>query len=231
MDIIEVYYDGVNISEYAEKPEIKGFTTNISFLKAANISNYGEFIEKSLTYSKEKPISFQLYDDIDEDIEKTAKKISSFNPATIFVKIPVIKTTEESNNTIIKKLHEEKIQINVTAIFTKPQIDSIKDCFGKETSVIVSIFGGRINDSGKECKDVVQHACETFKDYPNVKILWAACRTIYNMFEAQSHGAHIVTAPDSVIKRMTRIGDDNYEASVNQVKSFREDGLNGNITF
>jgi transaldolase len=231
MNKIEIYYDGVDIKKHSENKHIKGFTTNISFLKDAGISDYDAFIKESLIYSKGKPISFQLYDDTDTDIEKTANKICSYDRKSIFVKIPIIKSNGDSNANIIKKLHNQGNKVNVTAIFTKEQIDSIKDCFSRETDVIVSIFAGRINDSGLDCSDVVKHAVDTFSTYKNVKILWAACRTIYNMFEAEKQGAHIVTAPDSVISRMSRIGDDSYEASLKQVQQFKKDGITGNIVF
>ena len=231
MNNIDIYYDGVEIDKFYENPHIKGFTTNISFLKAAGISDYHDFITNSLKYTNRRPISFQLYDDTDDDIEITAKKISSYDKNSIFVKIPIIKTNGESNANIIKKLHNEGIKINVTAIFTKEQIDSINKCFNIDNDVIISIFAGRINDSGLDCSDVVKYAVETFKEYSNIKILWAACRTIYNMFEAEKQGAHIVTVPDSVLSRLYRIGDDTYEASLKQVKQFREDGINGNIIF
>jgi|TARA_B110000259_G_scaffold188402_1_gene247063 transaldolase len=231
MNQIEIYYDGVNMEKYSQDHDIKGFTTNISFLKSAGICDYDSFIKKSLTHTKGRPVSFQLYDDTDKDIEATARKICSYDKHSIFVKIPVIKTNGESNFNIIKKIHNDNLQINVTAIFTKEQIDSVKDCFGNETPVIISIFGGRINDSGLDCSEVVKHAVDTFKNNPNIKILWAACRTVYNMFEAQNQGAHIVTVPDSVLSRMNRIGDDTYEASIKTVKQFRQDGIDGNIKF
>jgi transaldolase len=230
MKRIEVYYDGTNVKDNCGD-NVSGFTTNISFLKAAKIIEYDAFIKETLLYTNGRPVSFQLYDDTDDEIEVTARKICSYDPESVFVKIPVIKTTEESNSNIIKKLHGDNLRINVTAIFTKEQIDSVKDCFGIETPVIISIFGGRINDSGKDCSDIVKHAVDTFKDYPNVKVLWAACRTVYNMFEAENQGAHIVTVPDSVLSRMNRIGDDSHESSVKTVKQFREDGINGNIKF
>jgi len=93
------------------------------------------------------------------------------------------------------------------------------------------VFGGRINDSGLRCEDIVKHAVDTFKDFDNIKILWAACRTIYNMFEARYQGAHIVTVPESVLSRTKRIGDDLNEASIKTVRQFRQDGLDGKIVF
>jgi len=229
MEGIELYYDGVNIKNYCGS-EIKGFTTNISFLKVAGIQNYDEFIKDCLQHTKGRPISFQLFEDEDEVIETVAKKIQSYHQS-IYVKIPVIKTNNNPNSEIIKKLHDQRIKINVTVIFTKEQIDSVKNCFGHDTPVIISVFGGRINDSGLDCCDVVKHAVETFKNYKNIKILWAACRTIYNMFEARNQGAHIVTVPDSVLSRMYRIKQTPEEAAIDTVNTFRNDGLTGKITF
>ncbi len=226
---IEIYYDGVDIKKNNSEM-IKGFTTNISFLKQAGIKNYDEFIKECLLYTNNRPISFQLYDDEDSEIETTAKKIQSYHPS-IFVKIPVIKTDGTFNNSIISKLHNEKVQVNVTAIFTKEQIDSLKNCFGKDTEVIISVFGGRINDSGIDCTDVVKHAVDTFKEYKNIKILWAACRTIYNIIEANNQNAHIVTVPESVLSRMYRLKQTPAEASLETVNTFKNDGINGMIQF
>ena len=202
---------------------------NISFLKTAGITDYSEFIKNALKYNKGKPISFQLFEDADHDIEEMANKIFSYDKESIFVKIPIIKTDGSSNADIIKKLHNQGIKINVTVIFTKEQIDLVKDCFNYNTDVIISIFAGRINDSGFDATDIVKHAVNTFSAYKNIKILWAACRTVYNMFEAENQGAHIVTVPDTVLSRMSRIGEDTYEASLKQVNQFKKDGIDGKI--
>jgi len=227
---IEVYYDGTNIENNCGD-EIKGFTTNISFLKQSRIENYEEFILNSLKYNKGRPISFQLYDELDDDIRRMALRISKYDPFSIFVKVPVMKTNGELNNKIIKELHNEGVQINVTAIFTKEQIDSVKDCFNENTNVIISIFAGRINDSGIDSTEIVQYASNTFSNYSNIKILWAACRTVYNMFEASNQGADIVTVPESVLSRSGRIGDNLYDASIKTIQQFRQDGIDGNIGF
>jgi transaldolase len=226
---IEIYYDGVNIQQNCG-PEIKGFTTNITLIKNATITDYTSFIKNCLLYTNNRPISFQLYDEIDIEIEKTANKIQSFDKS-IFVKIPIIKSNGESNSNIIKKLHEQHIQINVTAIFTIEQIDTIKECFNKDTNVIISIFGGRINDLGLNCSDIVKHAVNTFKDYNNVKILWAACRTIYNMIEAEQQGSHIVTVPELILSKISSMNKSLEQATIDTVTSFKNDGINGNIQF
>tara|TARA_A100000172_G_scaffold16038_2_gene8576 strand:- start:6034 stop:6720 length:687 start_codon:yes stop_codon:yes gene_type:complete len=220
---IEIYYDGTDIENNSGN-DVKGFTTNISFLRSAGVTDYPEFIRHCLQYSKGRPISFQLYDDNDEDIERVAVAITSFDPS-ILVKIPVIKTDGSSNAAVIKKLHDKGVKVNVTAIFTEKQVHSIKDCFGLNTDVIVSIFAGRLNDCGVNSENLVKYASKSFSDYPNVKILWAACRTVYNVLEAELQGADIVTVPDSVLKRLHRLQDDPAEAGLKAVQQFRDDGL------
>jgi len=224
---IEIYYDGTEIENNSGE-EIRGFTTNISFLKAAGVSNYEDFIKKSLCYSKGRPISFQLFDEEDADIKATARKITSYD-SSIFVKIPIIKSNGSSNAPVIKELHEEGLKINVTAIFTKEQIASISTAFGSKTDVIVSVFGGRVNDCGLDCSDLVKDSVEVFKGLPNVKILWAACRTVYNIVEADRQGAHIVTVPENVLNRTSRLGQLPNIASLETVRQFREDGVSSNL--
>lgn len=226
---IEIYYDGTEIAQNCGE-EISGFTTNISFLKNAGITNYPEFIEHCLKFSNGRPISFQLYDEEDGDIEKTAKTITSFD-SSILVKIPVIKSNGMSNAPVIKKLHEQGVKVNVTAIFTKEQVDSLKECFGTKTDVIISIFAGRLNDCGVNSENLVRHASEMFVDYPNIKVLWAACRTVYNVLEAENQGADIVTVPESVLKRIHRLNDDPKEAGIKAVIQFRQDGLSTGLKF
>ena len=222
LENIEIYYDGVNVQQNCG-PEIKGFTTNITLIKNANITDYTSFIKNCLLYTNNRPISLQLYDEIDIEIEKTAKQIQSFD-TSIFVKIPIIKSNGEPNANIIKKLHEQRIQINVTAIFTIEQIN-------KDTNVIISIFGGRINDLGIDCSEIVKHAVNTFKDYNNVKILWAACRTIYNMVEAEQQGAHIVTVPELILSKISSMNKSLEQATIDTVTSFKNDGILGNVIF
>lgn len=228
MERIEVYYDGVNVAENCNNPAVTGFTTNISFMKAAGITDYNKFIAETVPHASGRPISYQLYADEPEEIRTVARKICSYGD-NVFVKIPVITTDGLTNAGVISELHREGIRVNVTAIFTEKQVLSLRDCFGKDTPVIVSLFAGRVNDSGQDCSDLVAYAVEQFKDYPNVKILWAACRTVYNMFEAERQGAHIVTVPESVLGRMGRIGADSHEASLAQVRAFRKDGVEGGI--
>lgn len=227
---IKIFFDGTEIKENAKNEVIVGFTTNISFMKQAGISDYDSFIKESLKHSKGRPISFQLYDEEDEEIIKTARKICSYDNS-IYVKIPVMKSNGEYNSKVIKQLHEEGLKINVTAIFYKEQIESLIECFTKDTPAIISIFAGRINDCGNNSSGIVNYAKEKFSHLKEVEILWAACRTVYNIIEAEQQGADIVTIPESVVKRINRLNDNIEDAGLKAVQQFRNDGIEGNIKF
>ena len=229
MDKIQIYYDGIEIEKYNQN-NIIGYNTNISDLKKNNIFDYEKFIRRCLLYSNNKPISFQIYDDDDNIIENISRKIISFDQS-IFVKIPVIKTDGSFNSHIIKKLHHDNIKINVTAIFTKSQLNSLQNCFNYNTPVIISIFAGRINDCGVNSSDIILYAKHLFKNYKNIKILWAACRTIYNIYEAQNQGADIITVPDVVLDKLYRSNQTLYQASLDAVHTFKNDAIKSNLFF
>jgi len=227
---IQVFYDGVDVANYANRPEVKGITTNISFMAAANISDYNEFITNSVSHSGNKPISFQTYADTTEELENDARRITGYGQ-NVYVKVPVMSTSGVFNTDLIHKLHSDNVKVNVTSVYTVRQIDELRNVFGSETPTIVSIFAGKVADTGVNPRSIVEHAVSVFSDRPNVEILWAACRSVYNIFEAQDAGCHIITVPDSVINRMGRIGNDLEEMTIDTVKTFRNDGVKGNIHF
>ena len=234
---IKVFYDGVEVKENHNDPNVVGFTTNISFMKAGGISDYDKFIKDCLQYNNRRPISFQVYDDSEEELESSVKKITEYDPS-IFVKVPIMNTQGEFNTELIAKLHNAGYQINITSVYTKKQIDVLQRCLTSNTSntscktkMIISIFAGKIADTGVNPHDIVKYAVNLFKDCQNIEILWAACRSVYNIFEADTAGCHIITVPESVLKRMNRIGNDLEKMTVDTVKQFRQDGLDGKIGF
>jgi transaldolase len=225
---IEIYYDGTDILNYSQMPDITGFTTNISFLKKKGITDYNKYITDTLKLTGDKPISFQIFVDNHDDIEKQARHINSFGKS-IYVKIPIVNTKGESNLPIIIKLLEDHIKVNITAVFSLTQVNEFfseiwKKKFVFTTDCIISIFSGRISDTGVDPKDLCKTTKELFKDYNNVKILWAGCKGVFNVFEAIKSGCHIVTAPESVIDRMHRVGKDLNGQSVDTVTGFYNDG-------
>lgn len=230
LDKIDVYFDGVNISENCSNPLVKGYTTNISFLNDAKIENYENFIKESLKHANGLPISFQLYDDDEENVEKTARRITSYG-LNVFVKIPILRTDGSSNADVIKRLHSSGVKVNVTSIYTKRQLNLLMDCFGTETDVIISIFSGKIGDTGRNPAPVSIYARELFDGYSNVKILYAACRCVYNVVEAIDGHCDIITMPESVLNRLPRLGKDLEEMTLQTITQFRNDGLESGLTF
>ena len=157
---IQIYADGCNkksIKNYLKTPLIKGFTTNPSILKNANVKSYKSFALELLKIVKKKPISFEVTADNFYDIYKQAKIISSWGK-NVYVKIPIVNSKGESNVKIIKKLYNEKIKLNVTAVFTKKQIDELLQSINQKIEMIISIFAGRIADTGIDHKPTIKHA-------------------------------------------------------------------------
>lgn len=233
MNKIEVFYDGVNVGDYYNYPNVSGITTNISFMRAGGITDYNNFIKTSLETVGETPISFQTFSDNSNDIERDVRHINTFNNGNnkIFVKVPIMNTLGEFNTEIINNLHNEGFNINITSVYTIRQINMLRNCFNKNTNVIISIFAGKIADTGVNPKEIVEYAVNLFSDYPNIRILWAACRSVYNIFEAENMGCHIITVPDSVLKRMNRIGNDLEKMTIDTIKQFHNDGVDGEIYF
>jgi transaldolase len=223
---IEIYYDGIHIEKYHNHKDVVGFTTNISFMKEGGITDYKKFIEESIKYINNRPISFQVYEEENNKMEEMVKKIYDIageeNKNLVFVKIPVVKTNGESNVEMIKKLHEEGFNVNVTCVYTNEQLESLKGVFNKETPTIVSIFAGKINDTGRDCTDIVKYSKTLFSS--NVKILWAACRTVYNIIESENQEADIVTVPGKVLDKLTSdLNKDLNEQCLKVAKNFIDD--------
>lgn len=225
---IQIYYDGVNIKKYHNYENIVGFTTNISFMKEGGITDYKNFIEDSIKYINKRPISFQIYEEEDNKIEEMVNKIyqtaGEENKQYVFVKIPIIKTDGKSNVEIIKKLHQEGFNINVTCLYTIEQIKMLENIFDDKTSVIISIFAGKINDTGLSSEDIAKNAHDLTLNKSNIKVLWAACRTVYNIIDAEKQGADIVTVPDKVLDKLKGdFGKDLNEQCLKVAKQFIKD--------
>ena len=157
-------------------------------------------------------------------MEKQAKIINGWG-RNIYVKIPIMNTEGIQMDSLIKKLCKEEMKINATAVFTKRQIDSLYNCFNSEIPAIVSIFAGRIADTGQNPEENVRYAVEKFKDKPNVEILWASTREVYNVVQANNAGAHIITIQNSMIPKLSSIGKNLEDFSRDTVIQFRNDAL------
>ena len=221
---IDIYADGADekeIIKFNKMSMVKGLTTNPSLMKKSGVKNYINFCKKILKKVK-KPISFEIFADEEYEILRQARIISKWGK-NVYVKIPIVNTKNISLNNVIKTLSNEKINLNITAIFTKKQIKGVINSLNSKTPAIISIFCGRIADAGVNPSDFIQYANKIRKNKENIKILWASTREIYNIIEAQNAKSDIITVPTSILNKLNLIGKnlDNY--SVETVRMFYDD--------
>lgn len=221
---IEIYADGSDINEmisiHRHNKWVSGFTTNPTLMKKANVTNYKEFVKNVTDKIKDLPISFEVFADEIDEMEKQAKLLSSYG-SNIYVKIPVTNTKGQSTKYLIQKLLNAGTKINITAVFTKEQIDELLPYMLSDTNVILSIFAGRVADTGVDPKPIMQYALD--KVSKNVKVLWASPREVYNMYEADRLGCHIITVTSDILCKLKLENKNLSEYSLETVKMFYDD--------
>lgn len=223
---IKIFADSADIDSikvHSIDPIISGFTTNPTLMRKAGVTDYQAFAKEAIKVVGDKPISFEVFtDDINEMLVQ-ARKIASWG-SNVSVKIPVINTKSVSTNSIVRQLSSEGIIVNVTAIFTDVQFKSVIDSIDNNTSAIVSIFAGRISDSGRDASSLIRQAVHYAKSKPKVEILWASTREAFNIIEADKAGCQIITvAPDMITKAQKIFGKDLNEFSQETVQMFYND--------
>lgn len=223
---IKIYTDGADkksMLEMANNPFVQGLTTNPSLMKKAGISNYTEFCLDILKVIKDKPISFEVFADDFKEMYRQAQIIKKWAD-NVYVKIPIMNSKGESSIPLIKELSHEGIKLNVTALFTLEQITQTVDAVKKGAPSVVSVFAGRIADSGRDpmpLMSVAADLCRVSGD--QIELLWASTREAYNIIQAEQAGCHIITAPPDVIKKISGFSRDPWELSLDTVKTFKSD--------
>lgn len=205
--MVKIFYDGVNISKYAKLPIVQGFTTNTSFLRAADLLNIDSFVKGALDNVNGRSFSVQVTTSNPDKILAQAKILQSYGN-NIFVKVPVIDEHGTHQTTVISKLLSLGIQVNITTMFTLAHIDVVADIAALFPSVpiIASIFAGRISDTGNDPLPLIKYACQRMIATPNVEVLWAGCKDAFAITTADNVGCHIITVPDAILDRINRIG-------------------------
>lgn len=222
---IQFYVDGAYIKDIIagnKNRQIKGFTTNPSLMKAAGIKNYTSFAKEILSIVKTKPVSFEIFADNTQDIEEQARIISSWGK-NVFVKIPIINTQGLSNAKLIGKLNNENIKINVTAVFLTKQTKEVLKYINKKTEIILSVFAGRIADTGRDPALEIKKHIDISRNHKNLKILWASVREPLNLIQAENIGCHIITVPQNILDKAKNFNKDLFEYSKETVKMFYDD--------
>jgi transaldolase len=224
---IKIFADGASFEDMINMNEnsiIKGLTTNPSLMKKAGITNYEDFAKKVTREIKKKTISFEVFSDDFDEMEKQAEKISTWGN-NVYAKIPITNTKKESACELIKVLNEKKIKVNVTAIMTLQQVEDVYKVLNNSVNNYVSIFAGRIADTGINPEIIISESLKIFKDFKKTEILWASCREIFNIYQADKMGCHIITVPNDILKK-TNVVDYNLEKySLDTVKDFYKDSV------
>lgn len=222
---VKVYADGAVIDDMVKAKEsgvVKGFTTNPSLMKKAGVKDYVDFAKEALAKVTGMPISFEVFADDFDTMEKEAKKISSLGD-NVFVKIPITNTKGDSSVPLIKKLSAEDIKVNVTAVFTLQQVKDILAVLQPGSNNIISIFAGRLADIGINPTPLMKRAAELCHKNENCWLLWASCREVINVFQADNCGCDIITCTSPVIEKFPLIGTKPEERSLQTVQDFNRD--------
>ena len=222
---VKLFADGADkagMLEMYANPLISGFTTNPTLMKIAGVSNYESFAKDILSHIKDKPISFEVFSDEFDEMEKQALEIASWAD-NIYVKIPITNTKSESSVDLIDTLSVKNVKLNVTAMMTVAQVQSVLPALSKGPGSYVSVFAGRIADAGLDPLPVMNEVLDILKNYPNIELIWASPRELYNVVQANEIGCHIITATNNILKKLPTLGKDLDRFSLETVKMFYDD--------
>lgn len=224
---VQIFADGADKSGMMEmyaKPYIKGLTTNPTLMKKAGISDYKAFCKDILAEIKDKPLSFEVFSDDFNEMERQAIEIASWG-SNVYVKIPVTNTKRETCYALVKKLGEAKVKMNVTAIMTLAQVRDVVASLNPEIPSYVSVFAGRIADTGRDPVPLMAAAVEMLKVAPASELIWASPRELLNVFQADEIGCQVITVTNDILKKLSLVDFDLNEYSLDTVKMFYNDAV------
>ena len=224
---VKIFCDGADKKEMLDmnnKIFIKSFTTNPSLMKKTKIKNYQAFAKDILSIIKEKPISFEVFSDDFNDMERQAMEITSWAD-NVYVKIPITNTKKESSKELIHRLAEKKVKLNITAIMTLDQVKTVLSVLNNKVPSIISVFAGRIADTGKDPVPLMKECLKEMKVNSKSELLWASSRELLNIIQADQIGCHIITVTKDIIKKLQFISYDLEEYSLDTVKIFHKDAV------
>jgi len=222
---VKLFADGADkagMLEMNSNPQISGFTTNPTLMKVAGIKDYRAFALDILNHIKDKPISFEVFSDDFSEMEKQALEIASWAD-NVYVKIPVTNTKSESSKDLIEKLSKAGVKLNITAMMTASQVKNILPALAHGPGGYVSVFAGRVADTGKNPLFVMEEVVALLKNYPKIELIWASPRELYNVLQASDIGCHIITATNDILKKLPLLGKNLDDYSLETVKMFYDD--------
>jgi len=230
---VKLFTDGADkaqILEMAKQPWIRGFTTNPSLMKAAQVRDYVSYARELVAAVPDRHISFEVFSDDIAEMVGQARVISTWGP-NVYVKLPVTTTRGEPLFKAVRALAHDGIKINLTAVFTAEQVANGVEALSGGAPACVSVFVGRLADAGIDYRPIMREAVVRARKTTNVEIIWASTREVFNVLEADEIKCHIITAPAAVLKRLPSLGTKTAaELSLDAVKAFREDAVSAALT-
>lgn len=229
---VKIFADGADkaaLLELYKDPVIQGFTTNPTLMRKAGVSDYQAFALDVLREVKDRPISFEVFSDEFAEMETQAMKLASWGQ-NVYVKIPVTNTRGESSAALIRRLAGRGVKVNATAILTLAQVQEIARSLAGGPPSIISVFAGRIADTGVDPLPIMKAALETVAPYPNIEIIWASPREVFNIVQADQIGCHIITVTGDLLKKLPVLGRGLDEMSLDTVRMFHRDAAAAGYT-
>lgn len=229
---VKIFADGADkagILELYRQPYIKGFTTNPTLMRKAGVTDYRRFAAEILQCIPDRPISFEVLADEEAEMESQARQIAQWGE-NVYVKIPVTNTRREPMYGLIKRLTRDGVRVNVTAILALDQVQEVCSALRGGAPSYVSIFAGRIADTGRDPVAVIRAGVDLVKTQPYTEIIWASPRELLNIFQADDFGCHVITVTGDILKKLGLVGKDLHDYSLETVAMFYEDGVKSGYT-
>ena len=229
---VQVFADGADKASMLElyrQPYIKGFTTNPTLMRKAGVTDYERFAREILQQIPDRPISFEVFADDEDEMERQARKIARW-AANVYVKIPVTNTRREPMYELVRRLSAEGIQMNATAVLALDQVDHLARALRGGAPSYISVFAGRVADTGRDPVPLMKSALELMAPEPNSQLVWASPRELLNIIQADEIGCHIITVTSDVLKKVSLIGKDLHDYSLETVQMFHNDAAHSGYT-
>ncbi len=223
---VKIFADGAEMAGMLEmyaKPYIKGFTTNPTLMHKVGLTDYRGFAKSILAAIPDRPISFEVFSDEFNEMERQAREIATWGK-NVYVKIPVTNTRSEPAYELVRRLSHEGVNLNVTALMTQVQVRAVVEAVKGGAPSCISVFAGRIADTGRDPVPIMTDCVEILKAEPKAELIWASPRELLNIFQADDVGCHIITVTNDVLKKLSLVGRDLTQFSLDTVKMFYDDG-------
>jgi transaldolase len=224
---VKLFADGADINgirSLARQPHVRGFTTNPTLMRQAGVTDYEAFAREALSVVQGMPVSFEVFSDDFGEMYDQARYIAEWG-SNVYVKIPITNTEGETAIPLVRALVHDGVQVNVTAILTQHQIEEAIDAVAGGPAAYVSVFAGRIADTGRDPLPMIRSAVMLLHGAPNAELIWASPREVLNIFQADETGCHVITVTHELLRKLTNIGRDLGDFSLDTVRMFRRDAV------